>query len=64
MSIWNKEQLPEEWKIRSLYLSIGREIRQTYSYRGVSLWQITYKILSNILLSRLTPYAEKIIGDN
>jgi hypothetical protein len=24
----------------------------------------TYKILSNILLSRLTPYAEEIIGDN
>jgi len=23
----------------------------------------TYKILSNILLSRLTPYAEEIIGD-
>jgi hypothetical protein len=25
---------------------------------------ITYKILSNILLSKLTPYAEEIIGDN
>ena len=24
----------------------------------------TYKILSNILLSRLTPYAEEIIGDH
>jgi len=24
----------------------------------------TYKILSNILLSRLTPYAKKIIGDH
>jgi hypothetical protein len=32
------------------------------NYRGVSLLSTTYKILSNILLSRLTPYAEEIIG--
>ena len=29
------------------------------NYRGISL---AYKILSNIVLSRLTPYAEEIIG--
>jgi len=29
---------------------------------GISLSTATYKILSNILLSRLTPYAEEIIG--
>jgi len=34
------------------------------NYRGVSRLPTTYKILSNILLSRLTPYAEKIIGDH
>jgi len=34
------------------------------NYRGILLSSTTYKILSNILLSRLTPYAEKIIGDN
>jgi len=32
--------------------------------RGISLLPTTYKILSNILLSRLTPYAEEIIGDH
>jgi hypothetical protein len=31
---------------------------------GISLISTTYKILSNILLSRLTRYAEKIIGDH
>jgi hypothetical protein len=30
---------------------------------GISLLPTTYKILSNILLSRLIPYAEEIIGD-
>ena len=32
------------------------------NYRGISLLSTTYKILSNILLSRLTPHAEEIIG--
>jgi hypothetical protein len=32
------------------------------NYRGISLLPITYKMLSNILLSRLTPYAAEIIG--
>jgi len=34
------------------------------NYRGISLLPSTYKILSNILLSRLIPYAEEIIGDH
>jgi hypothetical protein len=28
ISIWNKVELPEEWKSRSLYLSIGRAMKQ------------------------------------
>jgi len=31
------------------------------SYRGISLLPTTYKILSNILVSRSTPYVEEII---
>ena len=34
------------------------------NYRGISLLPTTYKVLSNILLSRLTPYAEEIIEDH
>jgi hypothetical protein len=33
------------------------------NYRGISLLSTSYKILSNILLARLTPYADEIIGD-
>jgi hypothetical protein len=35
------------------------------NYRGISLLSTSFKILSNILLSRLTPtpYADEIIGD-
>ena len=34
------------------------------NYKGISLSPTTYKILSNILLSRLTPYADEIIEDH
>ena len=34
------------------------------NYGGISLLPTTYKILSNILLSSLTPYAEEITGDH
>ena len=42
------------------------EGEKTYcsNYRGISILPTTYKILSNILPSRLTPYAREIIGDH
>jgi hypothetical protein len=32
------------------------------NYRGISLLLTSYNILSNILLSRLSPYIDEIIG--
>jgi hypothetical protein len=65
VSIWNKEELPEEWK-ELVIVPIYKNGDKTdcSNYRGISLSSTTYKILSNILLSRLTPYAEEIIGDH
>jgi hypothetical protein len=34
------------------------------NYRGISLLSTAYKILSNILLARLTPYVSEVIGDH
>jgi hypothetical protein len=34
------------------------------NYRGISLLSTSYKMLSNILLSRLIPYADEITGDH
>jgi len=64
ISVWNKEELPEEWKelIVPLYKK-GDKTDCSY-YRGISLLPTAYKILFNILRSRLTPYAEEIIGDH
>jgi len=57
--------LPEEWK-ESIIVHIYKNGDRTdcSNYSGISLFPTTYKILSSILLSRLTPYAEEIIGDH
>ena len=64
-SIWKKEKLPEEWK-ESIIIPIHKEGDKTdcSNYRGISLLPTTYKILFNILLSRLIPYVKEIIGDH
>ena len=65
ISIWNKEELPDEWK-ESIIVPIYKKGDKTHcnNYRGISLLPTTYKVLSNILLSRLIPYAEEVIGDH
>jgi len=65
ISIWNNEELPEEWKESIIVPKYKKGDKTDCSnYRGISLLPTMYKILSNILLSRLTPYAEETIGDH
>jgi len=47
-----------------LYMYMKADKTDCSYYRGVSLLSTTYKILSNILLSRLTPYAGEITADH
>jgi hypothetical protein len=51
-------------EIYSLLLTKEGAKRDSNNYRGISILPNTYKILSNILLSRLIPYAEKITGNH
>ena len=53
------EKLPEDWK-ESIIVSVCKKGDKTdrSNYIGVSLLIITYKILFNILRSKLTPYAK------
>ena len=64
-SIWNKEEMPEEWK-ESINLPVFKNGDKTdcSNHRGISLLPTKNKTLFNIPLSRLTPYAEEIIGDH
>ena len=65
IAVWKKEALPEGWK-ESITVPIYKKDDKTYcsNYTGISLLPTTYKILSNILFSRLTAYAEEIIGEH
>jgi hypothetical protein len=65
MLIWNKEELPHQWK-QSIVVPIHKKGGTTdcSNYRGISLLTTSYRILSNILLSELIPYADEIIGDH
>jgi hypothetical protein len=63
--IWNKEELPEQWKKSIIVLIYTKGDKTDCSnYRGISLLSTSYKILSNILLSRLTQYVDEIVGDH
>jgi hypothetical protein len=64
-SIWKKKELPRQWKEPTIVPIYKKDDKTHYSnYRGIPLLSITYKIPSNILLSRLTPYTEEIIGEH
>ena len=55
----------EEWKESTIVpIYMKGDKTDCSNYRGISLLPTTYKILFNILLSRLTPYAQEIIGDH
>jgi hypothetical protein len=65
MLIWNKEELPYQWK-ESIVVPTYKQGEKTdcSNYQGISLLSTSYKILSNILLSGLILYADEIIGDH
>jgi len=60
-SIWKKEKLLEEWK-KSIIIHIHKKGDKTdcNNYGGISLLPTTYRILSNILLSRLFHIRRKL----
>jgi hypothetical protein len=56
-SIWNKEELPQQWKETIIVPIHKKGDNIDYNnYLRISLLSTAYKILSNILLARLTPY--------
>jgi hypothetical protein len=64
-SILNKETLTDKCK-EFIIVPVHKKGDKTDCsvYRGISPLSISYKILSSILLSMLSPYIDKIIGDH
>lgn len=52
----------EEWNIVKLCPIIKKgDMLSLTKYKGISLWDMCYKILSTFFLKRITPYTENII---
>jgi hypothetical protein len=54
--------LPQQWK-ETIIIPIHKKGDKTdcNNYGGISLFLTAYKILSNILLASLTPYASEVV---
>jgi len=62
--IWEKERIPEEWK-ESIIVPIHKrgDRGRCENYWGKALGNAAYKILLNIILGKIKPYIEKVMGD-
>jgi len=62
-TIWRTETIPEEWKTAIICPIFKKgNPTKTENYRGISLLDTCYKILTTLILERLNPYVEEIVG--
>ncbi|XP_049304006.1 uncharacterized protein LOC125776321 [Bactrocera dorsalis] len=61
--IWSDESMPNDWNL-SVLCPIHKKGDPTIcaNYRGISLLNIAYKVLSSVLCERLKPTVNKLIG--
>jgi hypothetical protein len=63
-NIREQEEMPKEWSI-ALIQPIHKKNNKTNcsNYRGISLLNVTYKVVAKIIAKTLTPYTEELLGD-
>jgi len=62
--IWRDEKMLDDWKIGLIVPLFKKgDKMKCENYRGIMLLNVTYKILSNVLLERLKEYSEEILGE-
>jgi sorting nexin-29 len=64
-ALWNKEELPDQWK-EFIIVAFHKKGDKTdcSNYRGISLLSTSHNVISIILLSGLVPYIDEVIGDH
>jgi len=56
--------MPDDWKVGMIVLICKKGDKlKCENYRGITLLNVTYKILSSIFLERLKEYSEEILGE-
>ncbi|XP_055382796.1 uncharacterized protein LOC129612958 [Condylostylus longicornis] len=63
-NIWQQETIPEKWNM-GLICPIHKKVDKTdcNNYRGITLLNCMYKVLSNVIYERVKPMAEEIIDE-
>jgi len=62
--IWEEEGISEAWKETIIVARHKRGNRdRCENYRGIALGNAAYKILLNIILEKIKPYIEKVMGE-
>jgi hypothetical protein len=62
--MWEEERIPEVLKETIIVPIHKRGDRdRCENYRGIALENAAYKILANILLGKIKPYIDKVMGD-
>jgi len=63
--VWEEERVPpEEWK-ETIIVPINKrgDRDRCENYKGIAMGNAAYKILLNIILGKIKPYVEKVMGD-
>ena len=62
--IWEEERIPEEWK-ETITVPVHKrgDRERCENYRGIALGNAAYKILLNIVMGKIKPYIDKVMGD-
>ncbi|XP_046831398.1 uncharacterized protein LOC124429781 [Vespa crabro] len=62
--IWRTERFPEEWKVDLIHPLHKKGDKQNVdNYRGISLLQTAYKVISKILLNKIETTLDKQLGE-
>ena len=64
LEIWRQEQIPEDWK-KTIIVPIHKkgDRLDCHNYKGISLLCTTYKIFTALILEKLQPFVEPILGE-
>ncbi|KAL4123073.1 hypothetical protein QTP88_015305 [Uroleucon formosanum] len=63
-SIWDKETLPEDWNTAVICPILKKgDPTKTKNYRGICLLDTCYKVYTSLILERINPYVNEIVGE-